>query len=609
MKGTGMMRTAPLLFAALALALPLPAAAQSVDWLLISDNDLIFNDADCGSDEPVLIEYDATPGETGSSLAIVVHEENVGSGENPPCPGWLQPGVRIGDYITLPSAGLFQIDQLSFTTEDLIGDERCNEAPARNTTAMLCFYILDRAQQQAASYGERLEFDTLVPAAPEIVSVVEGDGTFSFAIAADDAKQGESYSYYYQYRACSDVSAADAGSATDAGLTVISRDGGVIDEGATVVIAASTCDAPGDFLEKKASSPDQVTLSGLTNEVQYEVRVRVVDDHGNESQPSAASLITPQKELSPLDQYTGYGSPFSFTPPNCADGFGGMIVPLFLALVLGLASALRRRRPRPALAALGVALLPALLLADGARADTGSVTLDLRVGPYKPAIDTEVVDGEPIFPVYSCFFDDATLPEVGLTLDMHLFDDLGSLQVGTGLSVSQARGKTRDLATASEVVTGECDKSADATGDIELTMVKIRPGLTYRFDPLLDWWGVPLVPYARLGVVANGYAWTRAGAFDDGQRVQPAGFVFGYEGSAGLMLALDFWDWVDPFTKHTTIRARALDVFNHAFIFAEAQYQRIDNFGSAGYVFSPVDPTGATDLPWTFHFGLAVEFL
>ena len=66
------------------------------------------------------------------------------------------------------------------------------------------------------------------------------------------------------------------------------------------------------------------------------------------------------------------------------------------------------------------------------------------------------------------------------------------------------------------------------------------------------WASRPFVPYGRLGLVGAGYAWTREGAFDFDQKQDPAGFVFGWEAAAGLMLALDFWDWIDPFTKATT---------------------------------------------------------
>src|SRR5262249_2007182 len=155
-----------------------------------------------------------------------------------------------------------------------------------------------------------------------------------------------------------------------------------------------------------------------------------------------------------------------------------------------------------------------------------------------------------------------------------------------GFDVSQAQGKAQPTSTLS---THTCGKPTST--DVQLSLGKFRPGITYRLDPLLDWWQIPFVPYGRLGLVVEGYLFTKGGSFDTGGQktgtteanIGPVGLRFGWEAAGGMMLALDFLDSIDPFVPDTTRRGVANGTFDHTFLFVEADWQPVTSFGSPGF--------------------------
>jgi hypothetical protein len=283
-----------------------------------------------------------------------------------------------------------------------------------------------------------------------------------------------------------------------------------------------------------------------------------------------------------------------------------------LAALCALGRSIRRRKslrrcgPRPVAVTL-FALGNAFIAPSSVRAQsTGGVTLSMHGGPNRPAIDQELTTTGDVFPVYGCFFDDQTMTELGLGLGYRVFDAFGTLEVGFALSGSQARGNA--LTPAAVPLTQCGEKSSDS---VELTLLKLAPQLTYRFDPLLDLAAFPLVPYGRVGGVAAGYAFTTNGTFDavSSAAQNPLGVVFGWEAAGGMMLALDFWDYLDPFSRWGTRRARASGLYDHAFLYGEALWQPLDNFGAPSLRLSPQDPLGGSGMPWTLRIGVAMELL
>lgn len=258
----------------------------------------------------------------------------------------------------------------------------------------------------------------------------------------------------------------------------------------------------------------------------------------------------------------------------------------------------------------------AALVAVPAAAYPGQLTTTIKVGPYVPAIDSEVRDGEKITPIYSCFFEDGILPMginpmLGVDLDLHVFDLFGSLEAGVGLSFTQARGTALSVASTT---TGACG-GGEGTGSVELTIGMMRPALTYRLDPLLDYFGFPLVPYARVGLLGAVYAFTADGAWDNptsSNGHNPLGLRFGWEGAVGLMLALDFidmrqfWSLVANRSWPPLHKSRILE---HAFLLVEAQTQSIDTFGQPGLVLTPEDRVFGTRLPLMVNIGVAMEIM
>ena len=165
------------------------------------------------------------------------------------------------------------------------------------------------------------------------------------------------------------------------------------------------------------------------------------------------------------------------------------------------------------------------------------------------------------------------------------------------------------------------------TEGVELTIAMAKPQLTYRLDQLNDYFGIPFVPYARVGLVSAVYAFTVNGKFDnDGVSVgrNPLGVRFGAEASVGLMLSLDWLDVRDLWDKwNYTLsslktrqfvgekflknKSRHTTLLEHTYVFAELTTSQINTFGMAGLILSPTDRVFGTQLPWSFQVGMAAE--
>jgi len=103
---------------------------------------------------------------------------------------------------------------------------------------------------------------------------------------------------------------------------------------------------------------------------------------------------------------------------------------------------------------------------------------------------------------------------------------------------------------------------------------------TYRFDWAVDRFGVPVVPYARVGIGGAGYVLTENGQFtranayetrdDNGnlvkERRDPLGFSFGGKAAVGVMFALDV---LEPLRA---LRARSKGVYKHTYVFMEMAF-------------------------------------
>ena len=194
---------------------------------------------------------------------------------------------------------------------------------------------------------------------------------------------------------------------------------------------------------------------------------------------------------------------------------------------------IRRRKRTTALPLTLFCFLSIMNFAPTAFADVGQVSFSLNGGFYQPAIDSETVDGEPIFPIYDCFFDNETLSLLHLDFGYRFLEGFGNLQVGMGLGYAQARGNAQ---TADILTSGACGETS--SGSVALHLMEFRPYLAYYFDPMYVHWGIPFVPYLKAGLSTFLYGWTHDGELDrsgeaDGQYatgIRPA-----IDSSAGLL--------------------------------------------------------------------------
>jgi hypothetical protein len=423
--------------------------------------------------------------------------------------------------------------------------------------------------------GRDLRYDTIVPSAPVIDDVEVADGALT-AVLADNSTDDDVVRFAVQVRRC------DAGG-----------EGEGEGEGEGNSEVPSLCDATTDYVETA-----DLVVSGLVNDKQHEVRAVNIDDVGNRSEPSTAVLATPVGDLGFLARYEGQETAWSCDPSGCgSSGAGLLLLPLIF----------RRRRKRSSVMALTVLCV---LATTHARAEVttdaekkywqgiGRDTLSLSVSSYTPGIDQP---GQ--FQAYRCSFGANPLLRIGMADDMHVWDGFGSLAVHIGGDATQANGFAQPLGSAGS---NECQSPTKTK--VQMTLVTASLGLTYAFDPLLDAWTVPFVPYVRGGLLGTAYAFTRAGSYDGGG-VNPVGLRLGYEGALGMLVALDWLDLINPFTPLSTQRARVDGVLDHTFGFVEASYQQIDTFGQPGLPLTPVDTLIKTGLPLVWRAGLAVELL
>lgn len=188
--------------------------------------------------------------------------------------------------------------------------------------------------------------------------------------------------------------------------------------------------------------------------------------------------------------------------------------------------------------------------------------LELKLGGYKPAISAEEgLDFDP----YEATFGAGSMLLFELELDRQLFQAFGSFGVGLSLGYAEKYGP----ATAA-------DGSTEVEERTGFKVLPIRALGVYRFDWVAREVGVPLVPYAKVGLVYTAW-WVTKGSgveFVDGERA--AGGKWGYAGVAGLALLLDFFD---------PRLARDFDTglgVNHSYLFAEYTHAEVNDFGGSG---------------------------
>lgn len=211
------------------------------------------------------------------------------------------------------------------------------------------------------------------------------------------------------------------------------------------------------------------------------------------------------------------------------------------------------------------------------RASPRTGAVEFKLGGYKPLIDTE--EGLTSTP-YADTFNNESMLLFEVELQRYFFQRFGS--AGVGFSAGYAE-------KYSDTVTETGEAAAEKTA---LKVVPLKLNALYKFDYAAFRWHVPLVPYAKLGLIYMPW-WSNKG--DNFQEVDgrvSKGGRWGY----GLTLGASFLlDVLEPRL------ARDFDSdlgVNHSYLFAEWTYAEVNNFGSSGIVLS--------SRHWMF--GLALDY-
>ena len=214
-------------------------------------------------------------------------------------------------------------------------------------------------------------------------------------------------------------------------------------------------------------------------------------------------------------------------------------------------------------------LLGVLLLAPRAQAATPiSGVVELKLGGYKPGIDGEGgLSGSP----YAASFGDRSLLLFQAEWERQLFQEFGSLAVG----VSAGYGEIYGHGHLQPVAGGPADAAPLSGDSTSLKVVPLKALLVYRFDVLARHLSIPLVPFAKGGLVYQLYRIEGgSGSTSDASGLKGEGGRSGYEGDLGLALLLDVFD---------PQLAKDFDIdlgVNHTYFFAEMSFSKIDDFGS-----------------------------
>lgn len=207
-----------------------------------------------------------------------------------------------------------------------------------------------------------------------------------------------------------------------------------------------------------------------------------------------------------------------------------------------------------------------VFLGNQAQNDYGTpqrFAVELRFGPYRPAIDSEF-EGTGRAP-YREFFGNKRRLMSQIEVDYQLWRGFGSLGVGLGVGYFSASGNN-PLADGSGI-----------SGDTStLSLVPLSASLVYRFDYTYLRWRVPLVPYAKTGF--DYVIWRVKNGNDEVARDPSGGTgrggTTGWHVAAGLQLVLDFFD---PNSARQFDREVGV---NHTYLFVEYGRWDVSGFGS-----------------------------
>ena len=187
------------------------------------------------------------------------------------------------------------------------------------------------------------------------------------------------------------------------------------------------------------------------------------------------------------------------------------------------------------------------------------MTFELKLGPYWPMVDREpTLTTKP----YQDTFGTGPMLLAEVELERQFFQKFGTLSAGLSVGYAEKYGHAVDPATG--------EVSSETTG---LQIVPFQLLAVYRFDYMAQNWHVPIVPYAKGGLVMIPWWASKGGSVEVSNGYYGAGVRWGVAGIFGAALQLDF---LDPRL------ARDFDTsagVNHSYLFAEFHVQEANDFG------------------------------
>ena len=211
-----------------------------------------------------------------------------------------------------------------------------------------------------------------------------------------------------------------------------------------------------------------------------------------------------------------------------------------------------------------------------------TVALELRFGLYYPQIDEEF-DGNLIGP-YEAVFDNDAQFYFGFEADWLplRIPWVGAIGPGFGWGFTTASGKSQVEGTCRPGITNT-DLCADTEQDARLTIMPMHLSAVFRADEIMRRTGIPLVPYAKLGIGMATWATSTVNGVSDAEfncpgpeceQVLGRGISWGVHTALGISFALN---WLDP--RYAASLDESVGI-NHAYIFAEWMNAQLDGLGS-----------------------------
>ena len=184
-----------------------------------------------------------------------------------------------------------------------------------------------------------------------------------------------------------------------------------------------------------------------------------------------------------------------------------------------------------------------------------------RLGGYKPLIDEE--EGLSTTP-YKNIFGDESLLLFEAELQRFFYQGIGT----AGVSLSAGYGEKYAPARLAE--------GGEAAEQTALKVIPLSVGGFYKFDYAAFEWGIPLVPYGRLGLVYTPWWITKGSATESANGVRGSGGKWGWSATGGVAFMLDVLEprFARDFDSDLGV--------NHSYLFAEYTYADVNNFGAGG---------------------------